>query len=192
MYSNPQDPKMEQPTKGRPIPLTLRCVVDTGTQITAIGRVHAEKMGIDCSKLAKSDTRISCLSGDEIYPLGSFFGTLRGRKKKEGKMKEITTKEIIYVFEKTPTPYISRAVLITMGVVKQKMEVGDFIEAGGTQATFKICTEVRNEKGERACKCPERYEASHLRSLRSKCIQLLQATTTTKNEWATTSGATRR
>ena len=71
-------------------------------------------------------------------------------------MKEITTKEIIYVFEKTPTPYISRAVLITMGVVKQKMEVGDFIEAGGTQATFKICTEVRNEKGERACKCPER------------------------------------
>ena len=97
--------------------------------ITAIGKSHAMKMGIDCEKLSKTDTRISCLSGEEIYPLGTFYANLTGKKKMEGKRKEVTTKEIVYVFEKTPVPYLSRAVLMTLGVIKNKMDIGDHLSA---------------------------------------------------------------
>ena len=126
----PDAPKI--PTKGNPTPISMRCVVDTGTQITAMGWKHAAQMGIDKEKLSKTGTKISGISGEQIFPIGSFFATIKGTKKLEnGKRKEILTKEIVYVFEKTPAPYISRSVLITLGVVKPKMDVGDFAQAGG-------------------------------------------------------------
>ena len=38
------------------------------------------------------------------------------------------------------------------------MSIGDFLPAGGATATYKTCTEVRSEAGERACDCPTRTE----------------------------------
>ena len=96
------------PTDTPPQPTILQCVVDTGTMITAIGRPLAEKMGINCDKLSTTSTRISSLSGDEIYPLGSFYATLTGTRKLKDRNEEISTKEIVYVFENTPNPYLSR------------------------------------------------------------------------------------
>ena len=118
------NPSVRIPTSDGLRTITLDCVVDTGTQITAMGRNHAELMGINCSMLSQTTTSLSCLSGEEITPIGSFYATVTGIRKEEGgKKRTITTKEIVYVFEKTPTPYISRSVLITLGVIKEKMEV---------------------------------------------------------------------
>ena len=74
--------RVQLPTLGELCPI-MECVLDTGTQITAMGRHHAEMMGINCTKLSQTSTSISCLSGEEIIPLGSFYATITGIKKTE-------------------------------------------------------------------------------------------------------------
>ena len=137
-------------------PLRMRCVVDTGTQITAMGKNQAETMGIDCEKLAGAGTSISSISGEKIKPMGSFFAKITGTVKKEGKERRITTKDVVYVSEKTPTPYLSRAVLRALGVVPADMQIGEYAGAATSEEDFITCTEVRGEKGGRRCECPSR------------------------------------
>ena len=137
--------------------IKMKCVIDTGTQITAMGRHQAENMGIDCDALHKPGTGITSISGERVTPIGSFYAEITGRCVKGRNSSTIRTKEVVYVFEKTPNPYLSRAVLVTLGIVKEYMNIGDFLKAGAAEAQdFITCTEVRDEKGNRQCNCPSR------------------------------------
>ena len=106
-------------------------VVDTGTQVTCIGRKHAEELGVDINKLSQVDVSIGSISGEKLSPLGSCFVNITGtREGSKGKTKVIT-KDVAYVFEGTPHPYLSRSVLAALGIVKDNMEIGDHPDAGG-------------------------------------------------------------
>ena len=141
--------------KERAPKLKYHCVVDTGAQLTCMGKSHAKMLGIDTAKLEKVENSATSISGDKIHPLGSFFSTISGLTK-SGKL--ITTKEIVYVFEKTPTIYLSRTVLITLGVIRRAMNIGDFCAAAANilREGPQQCTEVRDNEGRRLCGCPER------------------------------------
>ena len=64
----------------------------------------------------------------------------------------------MYVFEKTPTIYLSRTVLITLGVIRRAMNIGDICLAATNilKEGPQQCTEVRDNEGRRLCSCPER------------------------------------
>ena len=52
--------------------LRMRCVVDTGTQITAMGKNQAEAMGIDCDKLAGAGPQYQAYQGRKSNPWEAF------------------------------------------------------------------------------------------------------------------------
>ena len=147
----------------------ITSVVDTGTQCTAIGRREAEAMGIDISKLAPVMTDVGSIAGEKLTPLGSFYVSITGTLATQYRMRTIEAKDIAYVFEETPHPFISLSVAIQLGICKETMNVGDHLEMGGA-TTFQeektgepeeerqICNEMKHSNGDRACDCPERED----------------------------------
>ena len=105
------------------------CVIDTGTQVTAIGRKHAEELGIDVDKLEPVRQGLRSISGEKVQPMGSFFATITGRyRKKNGANAAVIAKDIVYVFQSNTNIYLSRAALIALGVIKKKNKIGDHLE----------------------------------------------------------------
>ena len=147
----------------------ITSVVDTGTQCTAIGRKEAESLGINISKLAPVMTDVGSIAGEKLTPLGSFYVSITGTIATQYRMRTIEAKDIAYVFEDTPHPFISLSVAIQLGICKEKMNVGDHLEMGGA-TTFQeektgepederqICNEMKHSNGDRACDCPERED----------------------------------
>merc|ERR1712208_139534 len=70
------------------------CVVDTGTQVTAIGANQAEELGINLDKLAPVDITIGSIAGEDLKPLGSFFVQITG-KTRDRKGREVATSFVI-------------------------------------------------------------------------------------------------
>jgi len=141
------------------------CVIDTGTQVTAIGRKHAEELGIDIDKLEPVRQGLRSISGEKVQPIGSFFATITGRyRKKNGANAAVIAKDIVYVFPSTSNIFLSRAALIALGVIKKKNKIGDHLEeetkdlaAASTIAIEEMtCNETRDAEGNRACRCPDR------------------------------------
>merc|ERR1712055_1148038 len=70
---------VEDPTSSNPSPTkTYTSVIDTGTQVTCIGKRHALELGIDLGKLSKIDVNIGSISGERLQPLGSCFVNISG------------------------------------------------------------------------------------------------------------------
>ena len=142
----------------------FKFVVDTGTQATAIGVKQAEELGVNMSKITPVDAVIKSITGEEIRPLGCFFANITGKyRTRQGKYASVITKDIVYIFEKSPHIYLSRAALIALGVVKRTNKIGDnlpgnIVECAGatTMAEEMTCNETRDVDGNRACQCPER------------------------------------
>ena len=96
----------------------ITSVVDTGTQCTAIGRREAESLGINILKLAPVMTDVGSIAGEKLTPLGSFYVSITGTIATQYRMRTIEAKDIAYVFEDTPHPFISLSVAIQLGICK--------------------------------------------------------------------------
>ena len=130
-------------------------VKDTGSQICSIPENQAREMGLNPDLMIKTADPAWSMEGTPMYSQGLFLADIVCT----GINGKTSTKAMIYILGKSDTTYLSRDVMMELGMTPRDMEPGTFqtenLEgaAVSTGQEFK-CSEVLNADGSRACGCP--------------------------------------